>query len=135
MSSLKSLIQSADDLKFEDVEVPEWGGITLRVKSVEAGVWEAYERKLHRIQFRQGSDTVELKPENQRAALLVHALFDPATDERVFGDTPADVKILASKSSGVINGLYVLCQKLSDRDKEFGQKVKDAEKDFGDGQS
>jgi hypothetical protein len=135
MSSLKNLIREAQDLKWEDVEIPEWGDIKIRVKAVKAGVWEGYERKLHRIQMKQGSDTLELKPENQRAALLVHALFDPETDLRIFTDTPADIKLLAGKSAGVINGLYVLCQKLSDREKEFGQKVEEAEEDFDDGQS
>lgn len=135
MSSLKNLIREAQDLKYEDVEIPEWGGITVRVKSVPSDIWEAYEQKLHKIQMKQGSDTVELQPSQRRAALLVHALYDPETDTRIFTDSVADVKTLAGKSAGVISGLYVLLQKLSDRDKEFGKKVEEAEEDFDDGQS
>src|SRR5690606_28571134 len=45
ISSLKALILSSNDRKFEDVEIPEWGGVKVRVKALTDAQLGEYQGK------------------------------------------------------------------------------------------
>lgn len=126
VESLKDAILAADDIRQEDVPIPEWGGITVRVKGLsdkQVGAHQGRQTAM-RVRSQHGGD-VEVETRIQRASLVVQALYDPATDRRIFDD--ADAPSLAEKNAGVVNGLYVLVQHLSGMDRTFEQQVKDAE--------
>ncbi|MDA2805701.1 hypothetical protein [Nocardiopsis suaedae] len=126
MESLKEAILAAEDTKQEDIDIPEWGGITVRVKGLSDAQIGAYQAgtTAMRMKSQRGGD-VELEMRSQRAKLVVQALFDPDTDRRIFEDS--DAPMLAQKNAGVVNGLFVLVQSLSGMDRTFDQQVKDAE--------
>ncbi len=136
---LKDLIRGADDIRFQDdVTIPEWGGATFRVYGLPSGDWEAYQNKLSRMTVRGGkggSEQAEMAITSRKAEIVAKALYDPATDERVFPDVSEGIAILSKRSAGIVNGLFNLVRHLSDDDKDFTQKVEAAEADFGDGQS
>jgi hypothetical protein len=135
MSSLKELIRNSDDGKYEDVDIPEWGNAKYRVRSVPSDVWETYQNRVHKLQMSTKTDMAEVQTNSNRATLVAHALYDPETDEKIFTDPVEGSKILSKKNAGIIAGLFVLIGKLSDQDKTFGDKVKDAEGNSDDGQS
>jgi len=135
MTTLKELILSAEDIPSEDVEIPEWGGIKVRVKGLTSEQIDQYQAKQIAMRRADNQNNTELHMRNYRAELVAQVLYDPDTDQRIFRDVKEGVRALSKKSSGVVNGLYVLAQELSGLDKEFGKKVEEAKEDFDDGQS
>ncbi|MGW3417062.1 hypothetical protein [Streptomyces phaeochromogenes] len=137
MSSLKDLIRAADDIKSQDdVELPEWvPGAKFRVRGLPSGDWEAYQNKLNKMRFEQGSNGAEMTIKSNKAWVVAKALYDQETDALVFTDVAEGVSILSKKSAGIVNGLFNLCKFLSDDDKDFAAKVRDAEGNSADGQS
>ena len=71
----KNQIISAIDDRYEDVEVPEWGG-TVRVKAMSGVEKDAFEASVTTI--RRNGNKVEQRPnlENVRAKLLAHCIVD-----------------------------------------------------------
>lgn len=135
MTSLKQLIVDAEDIKFEDVEVPEWGDVKVRVRALTAEQIDAYQAKQIAMRRKDSADNTELSMRNYRAELVAQVLYDPDTDTRIFPDVKEGIRVLSKKSSGVVNGLYVLAQEMSGMDREFSKKVEDAKEDFGEGQN
>lgn len=133
ISSLKALILQAEDRKFEDVEIPEWGGVTVRVKALTDAQLGEYQAKSMALKGRSGSDDVEVEMRHRRTELLVKCLYDPETDTRIFTDQ--DAKALSAKNAGVVNALFLLVNHLSDLDKSFDERVKDAKGNSEGGQS
>ena len=111
--SLKAQILAADDLPFEDHDVPEWG-VKVRVKGLSGTERDAYEAKV--AAMRSDGKGVELRLQNFRARMVVKSLFDPETDERIFGDN--DASQLGRKSGAVLDRLYDVCHRLSGMDRE-----------------
>ena len=77
----KDSILKATDLKFRDVDVPEWGG-TVRVREMDARTFEEMER----MDF--------TKQEKPRATILVNCIVDE-NNECLF--THDDIDALAKK--------------------------------------
>jgi hypothetical protein len=129
MAGIKDAIRQADDIQIErDVEIPEWD-CTVDVYGLPSGDWEAYQNELSklRLQKTQGKDGFELNVRSRRALIVAKCLHDPETGDLVFPDLQEGISILSKKSAGTVTGLFMLCQKLSGEDRDFTQKVKDAE--------
>lgn len=133
ISSLKAMILQSEDRKFEDVEIPEWGGVTVRVKALTDAQLGEHQAKSMALRGRSGSDDVEVEMRHRRTELLVKCLYDPETDTRIFTDQ--DAKALSNKNAGVVNALFILVNHLSDLDKTFDDRVKDAKGNSEGGQS
>ncbi|MGW1035003.1 hypothetical protein ACWD4Z_22805 [Streptomyces antibioticus] len=125
--SLKEKIRAAQDIKIEkDVDIPEWD-ITVDVHGVSSGDWEAYQNKLNRLRFQDGQSGAEMHLKSNRAEIVAKALYEPGTDSKVFPDLREGIAILSKKNQGTVDGLFKLVRHLSGEDRDFGQKVKDAE--------
>ena len=125
--SLKEAIRAAQDIKVQEgVEIPEWD-ITVDVRGLPSGDWEAYQNKLNRLRFQEGQSGAEMQVRSNRAEIVAKALYDPDTGEKVFTDLREGVSILSKKSQGTVDGLFKLVKHLSGEDRDFQQKVRDAE--------
>lgn len=101
----KSAILAADDLKTEDVEVPEWGG-TVRVRAFSGRERDAFEASLVRG---DGKDRkVDLT--NMRARLVALTVVDE-TGQKLF--THDDVDLLGAKSGAALDRVFAVAQKLN----------------------
>ena len=101
----KSAILSADDLKTEDVEVPEWGG-AVRVRAFSGRERDAFEASLVRD---DGKDRkVDLT--NMRARLVALTVVDE-TGQKLF--THDDVDLLGAKSGAALDRVFAVAQKLN----------------------
>jgi len=92
-------ILALDDLGFEVVEVPAWGG-PVGIRELTAGERDDFELYV----------LTTPRPKT-RAALLVRVLVDPETRQRVFRDE--DVEDLARQGSRVIAPLWIRAAHLS----------------------
>lgn len=90
-------ILAADDLPFEDVEVPEWGG-TVRVRALRAGERREFEKRIE-------PDSVDSR------TLLVGACLVGEDGKQLF--TPEQFASLAAKSSVPIVRLLKVCMRLN----------------------
>lgn len=125
--SIKEAIRAAQDIKVEhDVDVPEWG-VTVDVWGLPSGAWEAYQNKLNKLRFQEGKGGAEMAVKSNRADIVARCLHEPGTDQLVFPDLAEGIAILSKKASGTVDGLFKLCRHLSGEDRDFEQKVKDAE--------
>lgn len=103
----REAILSADDSKFEIVEVPEWGeGAKVRVRALSGTDRDAFEAAM--IQ-QKGKDII-LKAENTRARFVALSVVDHAGN-RIFSNT--DVLALGKKSAAALDRVYRVAQKLS----------------------
>lgn len=101
----KSAILAADDLKTEDVEVPEWGG-TVRVRAFSGRERDEFEASLVRG---DGKDRkVDLT--NMRARLVALTVVDE-TGQKLF--THDDVDLLGAKSGAALDRVFAVAQKLN----------------------
>jgi len=98
-------ILDADDLKTEEVNVPEWGGVVV-VKAMTGTERDAFE-----------ASTVDTRNpekrtfENIRAKLVSRTVIDPDTKKRLF--TVADIEVLGKKSAAALDRIYTVSSKLS----------------------
>ncbi|MFH8805475.1 hypothetical protein ACH4F6_39040 [Streptomyces sp. NPDC017936] len=130
MASLKDQIRAAQDIKTQDdVEIPEWvPGVKFRVRGLPSSDWEEYQNRLSKMRIDTGkAGGAEMQLRSNKALIVAKALYDQETDELVFPDPREGVAILGRKNAGIVNGLFNLVRHLSDDDKSFEQKVKDAE--------
>ncbi|WP_327376196.1 hypothetical protein OG393_20955 [Streptomyces sp. NBC_01216] len=129
MASLKDLIRQAQDIRVQDdVEIPEWApGARFRVCGLPSGDWEAYQNSLTKMTRRDSATGVEMTIRSRKAEIVAKSLRDQDTDELVFPDLREGISILSGRSAGIVNGLFELVRHLSDDDKDFTQKVRDAE--------
>lgn len=98
-------ILASNDLAFEEVEVPEWGG-SVRVRSLTGWERDQFEASITK---RRGTD-FEMNLVNARAKLVVLTVVD-AEGNRVFSDD--DVLDLGKKSAVALNRIFLVAQKLS----------------------
>lgn len=109
--SLKTVLLTRDqilgtqDLGFEDVDVPEWGG-TVRVKMLTGTERDAFEQELV---IRQGKKT-QVNLTNIRARLVALCVADE-NGQRLFSQ--ADVTELGKKSSLALNRVFAVAQRLN----------------------
>lgn len=114
---LKAAILAADDISFEDITIPEWGDVKVRVRGLDANDFTAATKA---AQVKAGNETtVDLH--NLYAALVIKGLYDPSTDTPIFTD--ADIKAVMGKSMKVIERVTTLVNKLSGMD-DKGSKEK-----------
>nr|WP_223188600.1 hypothetical protein [Streptomyces sp. TRM68416] len=112
------------------MEIPEWG-VTVDVWGLPSGDWEAYQNKLNKLRFSEGRGGAEMAVKSNRAEIVAKCLYEPGTAEKVFPDLAEGIAILSKKSGGTVDGLFKLCRHLSGEDRDFEQKVKDAEGNSG----
>jgi len=101
----RDLIDGADDLPYEDVPVPEWGG-TVRLRTLTGSERDAFEGSI----LVQNGNSRRLNLKNARAKLLVLSLVDE-DGKRLYAET--DVAKLGKKSAKVLDRLFDKAQKLS----------------------
>lgn len=119
---LKAKIQAADDIPFEDVEVPEWG-VTVRVKGLDVADFTSAQR-----QAKSPGPKGEFTLDRMYAALIVRGVCDPTTNEAIFTD--ADAGLILTKSMKVIERLSGKINELSGMDDgDEAKAVEDAGKD------
>ena len=94
-------ILQADDLPYEDVDVPEWGG-AVRLRSLTGAERDAFETSIV-----QGNDR---NMRNIRARLVVLCIVDDEGN-RVFKDNEAPA--LGKKSAKALDTLFAVAQKLN----------------------
>lgn len=105
--NLREKILAADDLKWEDVPVPEWDA-TVRVRVLTSGERDRWEALAYLD--KDGGKTA-VAPEDIRAKLIVFACVDPETNERLF--TEEDIAALSKKSGVAMNRLWPVASRLS----------------------
>lgn len=103
----KTQILEAQDLKFEDVAVPEWGGM-VRVAGLNAKEASVFSSKLVSVDSKGGIK--ELKMDNFMAELLVHTLVDEQF-KPLFNED--DIEALGKKSAAIMKQLSDIAMKLS----------------------
>lgn len=110
MASLnRDQILEADDLKREEVKVPQWGGSVL-VSTMNGKARDAWEQSL--------VNGKGVNMENIRARLVAYTVVDE-NGNRIFSD--ADIEALGRKSGAALERVVKVAQrlnKLSDQDLE-----------------
>lgn len=101
----KADILKADDMQFEEVEVPEWGG-TVRVKAMTGSERDRWEKNV--IERKKGGGTQT--KDNVRANLVAATVID-ASGKLEFSQ--ADIKALGAKSAAALERVYEVAAKLS----------------------
>jgi hypothetical protein len=103
----KAQILAADDVQYEDVLVPEWGG-KVRVYGLTA----AERSKLESNMLRQQRDgTQKLDASEMRQLFCAYAIKDPATGGRLFSDK--EIAHLGKKSAAATDRVYEVASRLS----------------------
>ncbi|MFX4294105.1 hypothetical protein [Streptomyces bohaiensis] len=101
-------ISAADDRKWEDVPVPEWGG-TVRIMGLSGADRDAYETSM--IVFGPEGKPIGRNLANARARLVASCLVN-ADGERIFANGKSVAK-LGSKNGAVLDRLYDKARELS----------------------
>lgn len=114
----KDQITAADDRKFEDVDVPEWGG-TVRVLGMSGTARNAYQESVVVIGANGKPQRVNL---NDQLAKLVGKCLVGEDFQRLFSDK--EVKELGKKNGAVLDRLSDVAKRLSGLDESA---VEDAE--------
>lgn len=119
----KDAIIGADDRKWEDVPVPEWGG-EVRIMGMSGTERNAYQSSLVVVGSNGSVQRVNLA--DQMAKLLSKCLVDESF-ERLFSDK--DIKALGAKNGAVMERLSEVAQRLS------GLRKQDAEDAAGNSEA
>ena len=98
-------ILAAQDLKTEEVKVPEWGG-SVRVRSLDGAERDEFEQQM--LETRGANTRVNMR--NSRARLVAASVVDEQ-GKTLF--TPADVEKLGGKSAKALNRVFEVAQRLS----------------------
>lgn len=101
----KEAILKADDMKWEDVPVPEWGG-TIRVRVLTGRERDLFDDSM--VELKGKVRTMKL--ENIRARLVALSAIDEKGD-RLFSDE--DVLALGEKSALALDRVFDVCQRIS----------------------
>lgn len=101
----KEAIFAQRDIKYEDVEVPEWGG-AVRLRSLTGEERDDYEASM----VRQVGNKAKANLRNMRAKLV--ALSAVNEDGSPLFD-PADLMRLGQRNSAALDRLFEACQRLS----------------------
>ena len=101
----KEEILAAKDTKYEDIDVPEWGG-KVRIKCMTGSERDAYEASLYEL---KGTE-VKLNREDMRAKLLARVLVN-GQGKRLFAD--GEIKALGEKSAHALERIYMAAQRLN----------------------
>jgi hypothetical protein len=102
----RTAILSQDDLKYEDLQIPEWGGAWVRVRSMSASERDRFEAGT----IRRNGKTTETNLEHIRARLCLMCMVDEQ-GERIFGEE--DTFPLGGKSAAALDRIFQVAQKLN----------------------
>lgn len=102
----KAEILAQDDLKYEDIQVPEWGGAWVRVRTLNASERDRFEAS---TVTRKGKN-VTTNLENIRARLCLLCLVDE-NGERLFQEE--DTFPLGGKSAAALDRIFTVAQRLN----------------------
>lgn len=106
--SIKEQILGFVDAQHEDVVVPEWGDMTVRVRGLTGQERDAFEDSMTKV--KANGKGVSINSANFRARFLVLAIVDDEGN-RVFTD--GEAPFLGTKSAAAINRLYDVAARLS----------------------
>lgn len=111
----KSDILAPEDMPYEDVDVPEWGGsVRVRVMTgMEKDDWEA-------SIYRMKSDGVELNQENFRASLISRTLCD---ENGPIEFSPTEIIALGAKSSLALDRVFKAARRINRISKEDQEEL------------
>jgi hypothetical protein len=98
-------ILKAQDIDYEVVEVPEWGG-EVRVRAMTAAERDAFEASI----LRQTKSGVQVEMVNLRARLCAMTIVDE-DGKRIFSDS--DVAELGKKSAAALQRVFDAAMRLS----------------------
>lgn len=101
----RDAILAADDLSFEDVPVPEWGG-TVRVRTLSGTERDAFEASI--VEQRGKKSSVDMR--NIRAKLAARTIVDE-DGKRLFSER--DVELLGAKSASALQRVFEVAQRLN----------------------
>ena len=119
-------ILAQDDLKYEDVEVPEWGGAMVRVRSLNASERDRFEAST----VQRNGKKVTTNLENIRARLVLLCLVDEK-GERLFDE--GDTYPLGGKSAAALDRIFTVAQRLNGlRDEDVDELAKNSNGDPAD---
>lgn len=101
-------ILAFEDLKFEDVDVPEWGDdVRVRVRTLKAHERDWFEAST----FTRNGKNVTANLQNIRARLCLLCMIDPETNETIF--QPEDEFPLGGKSAAALDRIFGVAQRLN----------------------
>ena len=108
MSKIKQKIRAASDLARELVAVPEWD-VTIEVRSMSAR-----QRSLFAATIESGQNETDVTQRLERlwSSVFLTCLFDPETNEPLFGDEDMDW-LFVEKSGVVIDRIANVCLEVS----------------------
>ena len=102
----KAEILGQNDLKYEDVQVPEWGDAWVRVRSMSASERDHFEAGTVRGNGRSATTNLE----HIRARLCIACVVDE-TGERVFAEE--DTFPLGAKSAAALDRIFTVARRLN----------------------
>jgi len=122
MYATKALIMAADDLAYEEMVVPEWNDMKVRVRQLtgsERGFFEGAVTKVGGV----GDDmSVQMDPTKMRVTLVALTLCDEK-GKRIFTDREIDA--LGTKSSSAIERIYEVSARMSGLTAESVEEASD----------
>lgn len=107
----KQDILEADDIIFEQVSVPEWGGEVV-IKSLSGSQRDAFEATI----FIGKGDDRDVNMQMLRAKLAAASIVDPETHERMFSDN--EITLLGQKSARALQRVFNRAQELNGMTRE-----------------
>jgi hypothetical protein len=102
----KAAILAQDDLAYEDIQIPEWGGAWVRVRTLNASERDRFEAS---TVVRNGKKTT-VNLENIRARLCLLCLVD-GDGNRLFDE--GDTFPLGGKSAAALDRIFTVAQRLN----------------------
>ena len=104
-------ILSVDDLGSEDLSVPEWGGIMVRIRELTGTERGVFEKSISKVSNNaDGTTNVELEAQNLRVQLCALTMVD-GEGKRLFADH--EVAQLGAKSAKALQRVFDVSSKLS----------------------
>lgn len=101
-------ILRADDLRYVDVEVPEWGGV-VRVRTLTGTERSQYQASV--FEFGADGKSVRYVLEYADLKLAALSLVDPETGERMF--SLEEIEVLGRKSAQALDRVVEAARRLS----------------------
>lgn len=99
----KQQIIEANDIKFEDVEVPEWGG-SVRVCCLTGTQRDAWEMSIF------GTSGEDRNMDNTRSKMICRCVVD---EEGNYLFEEKDIPALGKKSAAALDRVFEVCQRLN----------------------
>lgn len=119
----RAAILAQDDLKYEDVQIPEWGGAWVRVRSLQANERDRFEAST----VQRNGKQITTNLENIRARLCLLCLVDE-NGERLFQEE--DTFPLGGKSAAALDRIFAVAQRLNGlRDQDVDELAKNSSGD------